>query len=261
MEVNGYKPKGSSDASSKLSENFKKLSSGKRINSAKDDAAGIAIVATLEANARIATQAVRNIADGFSATQIADSALSSVGGLVERNAELATQASNGTLSPAQRDALNKEYQSNREEINRIAETTEFNGVKLLKGNNEISIQVGASGDESSRISVKGIDVSGAPADISTVESARAALDSSQQQISSVASLRGEIGATESRLKVASDNNVVSAENSEAAASRIRDVDYAAEVAQLTANQIRQQVDTALKAQANVSAANVFQFLK
>ncbi len=261
MEVGGFKPKGSSDVSSKLSENFKKLSSGKRINSAKDDAAGLAIVASLEASTKLATQAVRNIADGFSVTQIADSALQSVGGLVERNAELASQASNGTLSGEQRDALNKEYQSNLEEINRISQTTEFNGVKLLTGSNEINIQVGGGNDANSRIAIKGIDVSSAPADISTVENARSALDTSKAQISSIASLRGDIGATESRLKVASDNNLVGAENSEAAASRIRDVDYASEVAQLTANSIRQQVETALKAQANLTSSNVFQFLK
>lgn len=261
MEVGGFKPKGSSDASSKLSDNFKKLSSGKRITSAKDDAAGLAIVASLEANTKLATQAVRNIADGFSVTQVADSALQNVSGLVERNAELASQAANGTLNDDQRATLNKEYQSNLEEINRISQTTEFNGVKLLTGSNEISIQVGPGSDANSRIAIKGIDVSGAPSDISTIENARAALDSSRQQTSAIAGLRGDIGATESRLKVASDNNLVGAENSEAAASRIRDVDYAAEVADLTANRIRQQVDVALKAQANLASANVFQFLK
>lgn len=261
MEVGRFKPNGSNDASSKLADNFKKLSSGKRITSAKDDAAGLAIVASLEANTKLATQAVRNIADGFSVTQVADSALQSVGGLVERNAELASQAANGTLNDDQRATLNKEYQSNLEEINRISQTTEFNGVKLLTGSNDINIQVGPGSDADSRIAIKGIDVSGAPSDISSVENARTALDTSKQQISSIATLRGDIGATESRLKVASDNNVVGAENSEAAASRIRDVDYAAEVAQLTANQIRQQVETALKAQANLTSANVFQFLK
>jgi flagellin len=251
-----------------LSKTYERLSSGQRINRASDDAAGLAIADSLKANARVAAVAVRNANDGISTIAIADSALGEIGNVLSRLAELAEQSANGVFSTVQRSALQNEFTALGSEIERIAVTTEFNGVKLLSGGSELVLQVGFNSGSTSRISYTGVQgtlqalalagtglsnlqysISGV--NISEGQSAsRLALDAINSAISSLASTRGVLGATESRLQVAINNLSVARENFLAAESRIRDVDVASEAAELTRLGILQQAGSSILAQAN-----------
>ena len=255
-------------SSDHLSRTYERLSSGQRINRASDDAAGLAIADSLKANARIASVAVRNANDGISTIAIADSALGEIGNVLTRLAELSEQSANGVFSTVQRSALQNEFTALGSEIERIALTTEFNGVKLLSGGGELVLQVGFNSQSTSRVSFEGVQgtlqalglataggsaltysISGV--NISEGQSAsRLALDAINSAISSLASTRDVLGATESRLQVAINNLSVARENFLAAESRIRDVDVATESAELTRLGILQQAGAAVLAQAN-----------
>ena len=252
----------------KLARTYEKLSSGQRINRASDDAAGLAIADALSANSRIAAVAVRNANDGISTIGIADSALGEIGNVLARLAELSQQSSNGVFSNNQRAALQNEFTALGSEIERIATTTEFNGVKLLSGGSELVLQVGFNSGSTSRVSYIGVQgtlqalglaqaglsqmsysISGTT--LSEGQSAsRLALDAINAAITSLASTRGVLGATESRLQVAINNLSVARENFLAAESRIRDVDVASEAAELTRLGILQQAGASILAQAN-----------
>ena len=143
-------------ASDKLAKTYERLSSGQRINHASDDAAGLAIADALKANARVASVAVRNANDGISTIGIADAALGEVGNVLARLAELSEQSANGVFSPTQRSALQNEFVALGSEVERIATTTEFNGVKLLSGGNVLVLQVGFSSASTSQISYTGV---------------------------------------------------------------------------------------------------------
>ena len=254
--------------SDKLSQTYERLSSGQRINRASDDAAGLAIADALKANARVASVAVRNANDGISTIGIADSALGEVGNVLARLAELAEQSANGVFSTAQRSALQNEFTALGSEIERIAVTTEFNGVKLLSGGNVLVLQVGFNSGSTSQISYTGVQgtlqslglastgASSLSYSISGVtlsegqSASRLALDAINAAIGSLASTRGVLGATESRLQVAINNLSVARENFLSAESRIRDVDVAAEAAELTRLGILQQAGASVLAQAN-----------
>jgi len=255
-------------SSERLARTYEKLSSGQRINRASDDAAGLAIADALTANARIAAVAVRNANDGISTIGIADSALGAVGNVLTRLAELAEQSANGVFSVSQRSALQNEFTALGSEIERIAVTTEFNGVKLLSGGSELVLQVGFNSGSTSRISYTGVQgtlqslglantgesalsfsISGGTLSEGQ-SSSRLALDAINQAITSLASTRGVLGATESRLQVAINNLSVARENFLAAESRIRDVDVASEAADLTRLGILQQAGASILAQAN-----------
>jgi flagellin len=255
-------------SSERLARTYEKLSSGQRINRASDDAAGLAIADALTANARIAAVAVRNANDGISTIGIADSALGAVGNVLTRLAELAEQSANGVFSSSQRSALQNEFTALGSEIERIAVTTEFNGVKLLSGGSELVLQVGFNSASTSQISFTGVQgtlqalglansgqsnlsfsISGASLDEGQSAS-RLALDAINSAITSLASTRGVLGATESRLQVAINNLSVARENFLAAESRIRDVDVASEAADLTRLGILQQAGASILAQAN-----------
>ena len=255
-------------ATDRLSKTYEKLSSGQRINHASDDAAGLAIADSLKATARVASVAVRNANDGISTISIADSALSEVGNVLARLAELAEQSANGVFSTTQRSALQNEFTALGSEVERIATTTEFNGVKLLSGGNVLVLQVGFNSGSTSQISYTGVQgtlqslglaATGASAlqyslngiNIAEGQSAsRLALDAINSAISSLASTRGVLGATESRLQVAINNLSVARENFLSAESRIRDVDVASEAAELTRLGILQQAGASVLAQAN-----------
>ena len=257
-----------SNASDKLAGTYEKLSSGQRINRASDDAAGLAIADSLKANARIAGVAIRNANDGISTIGIADAALGDIGNVLTRLAELAEQSANGVFSTVQRSALQNEFSALGSEIERIATITEFNGVKLLSGGAQVVLQVGFNSGSTSQISFTGVQgtlqalgLAGAGqsaltyslngVDIEQGQSAsRLALDAINSAISSLASTRGVLGATESRLNVAINNLSVARENFLAAESRIRDVDVASEAAELTRLGILQQAGASVLAQAN-----------
>lgn len=266
-------------ASEALARTYEKLSSGQRINRASDDAAGLAIADSLKANARIASVAVRNANDGISTIAIADSALNEVGNVLTRLAELAEQSANGVFSPTQRSALQNEFIALGSEVERIAVTTEFNGVKLLSGGSELVLQVGFNSGSTSRISFNGVQGTlqalGLAAAASSAltyslngvsiadgqSASRLALDAINTAISSLASTRGILGATESRLQVAINNLSVARENFLSAESRIRDVDVASEAAELTRLGILQQAGAAVLAQANQQPALALSLLR
>ena len=250
-----------------LSSTYSKLSSGMRINKASDDAAGLAIADSLKADQKIASVAIRNANDGISSIAIADGALSQVSDVLTRLAELAEQSANGVYSTDQRSALQNEFSALGSEIQRIALTTEFNGVKLLSGGAGITLQVGFDSNADSQIAIRNVtgtlaslgigDASGAMtysisgATIEAGQSAsRAALDAVNNAIGSLAATRGNLGAVESRLTVTINNLEVAKENFASAESQIRDVDVASEAAELTRLNILQQAGASVLAQAN-----------
>jgi flagellin len=244
------------------------LSSGQRINRASDDAAGLAIADTLKADQRVASVAIRNANDGISTIAIADSALSEIGNVLSRLAELAEQSANGSYSTTQRSALQNEFTALASEIERIAVTTTFNGVALLSGGAQLTLQVGFSSASTSQISFSGVQGTLAALGLAAANnsaltysisgisisegqtSSRSALDAVRAAISSLASARGVLGATESRLNVTVAGLAVARENFAAAESRIRDVDVAQESAELTRLGILQQAAVSILGQAN-----------
>lgn len=259
-------------ASGQLSNTYERLSSGQRINRASDDAAGLAIADSLRADQRVASVAIRNANDGISTIAIADSALSQIGNVLSRLAELAEQSANGVFSTTQRSALANEFVALGSEIERIAVTTVFNGVRLLSGSGSVTLQVGFDSQSTSQISYNGVQgtlaalglaatntsaltysINGATEALGQSAS-RLALDAVNAAIQSLASTRGILGATESRLNVAINNLSVARENFASAESRIRDVDVAAEAAELTRLGILQQAGAAVLAQANQQPA-------
>ena len=249
-------------SSNSIQKSFDRLSSGKRINSASDDPAGLAIAEQLVASASTGQVAQRNIQDGYSQTEIASSALATIGDIETRKAELATQSANGTLSDSQRQALDQEYQSLSQEQTRIVETTQFNGVQLLSASGSsttIQVDNGQTG-ATITLNLPGVG-GGSPGSIATQAAAQAAIDTVSTSIQSLSEAQGTIGSIQSRLQSAGDNLAVRNENQLAAASRIRDVDVADEVANLTRNNILQQTSTALLAQANQSSASVLRLLQ
>jgi flagellin len=251
-----------------LSRTFERLSSGQRINRASDDAAGLAIADSLRASQRVSSVAIRNANDGISTIAIADGALGQIGGVLSRLAELAEQSANGVYSTTQRSALQNEFVALGSEIERIAVTTVFNGVKLLSGTSDIVLQVGFDSQSTAQIVLRNtqgtlasLGLAGANASALTFSinaatadeaqsASRLALDGINSAITSLAVQRGNLGATESRLVVAINNLTVARENFAAAESRIRDVDVASEAAELTRLNILQQAGAAILAQAN-----------
>lgn len=265
--------------SSALSKTYERLSSGQRINRASDDAAGLAIADTLRANQRIAQIAIRNANDGVSSIAIADAALGEIANVLTRLAELSEQSANGVFTATQRSALSNEFVSLASEVERIATTTEFNGVKLLSGGSQVLLQVGFSSASTSQISYSGVQgtlqaLGLAPSGSSSLtfslngittsegqQASRSALDAVVAAIGSLATTRGTLGASESRLQVTITNLAVARENFASAESRIRDVDVASEAAELTRLGILQQAGTAILAQANQQPALALSLLR
>ena len=256
------------NASNALGKTYQQLSSGQRINSASDDAAGLAIADSLHAKAQVASVAIRNANDGVSTISIADSALAQVGNVLDRLAELSEQSANGVYSTNQRSALQNEFTALGSEIERIATTTDFNGVKLLSGGSTLTLQVGFDSGSTSRISFSGVQgtlqslglAQAGTSNLSfsindtTIAGAQSAavqtLDAVNAAIGSLASTRGVLGATESRLQFAINNLTVAQENFTSAESQIRDVDVASAAANLSRLSILQQAGASVLAQAN-----------
>lgn len=258
---------------------FERLSSGQRINRAGDDPVGLAISQSLAASTRIAQVAIRNANDGMSAISIADGALAQIGNILARQAELAEQAANGVYSVEQRSVLQSEFVSLGSEAERIALSTEFNGINLLSSPPTTVFQVGLDSTALSRIVLNGVQgtlqalglaasgssaltysINGSSVDYGQ-SAARLALDAINGAIESLASARGSLGAVEGRLEVSVNNLSVMRENLTAAESRIKDADIAEEAANLTRLLIIQQVGTSVLAQANQSPQLALQLLK
>lgn len=265
-------------ASNKLNTSYQRLSSGLRINRASDDAAGLAIAENLKAGSSTATVAIRNANDGISVITIADQAVSQIGNVLNRMAELAEQSSNGVVDNTQRSALQNEFSALQSEIERIAVTTKFNGLPLLNGQQDITFQVGFDGQSTSQLAYGAVDVrlqgmglavAGSSSatysiigssEVEAQSASRAALDAIQLALTSVNQKRGTLGALESRLEVTITNLQVARENFKAAESRIRDVDVATEAAELTRLNILQQAGASVLAQANQTPQLALQLL-
>ncbi|ODT45018.1 MAG: flagellin [Nitrospira sp. SCN 59-13] len=239
-----------------LGKSVERLSSGLRITRAADDAAGLGVSETLRAQIRSINQANRNAGDGISLTQVADGAAATVGSLLSRMRELATQSASGTLGTTERSYLDQEFVALRSEIDRIATTTEYNGQPLLSGSSntfEVFIGFKSGSGNSLSVALDDLDVSAVGltgASVSTATAAQSMLSKIDSAISAVATARANYGSIQSRFEVAIQNLTVTAENFTAAESRIRDADIAQETSVFTKNQILTQSGIAILAQAN-----------
>lgn len=239
----------------RLQGNFARLSSGLRIATAADDAAGLGISERMRADIRSYAVAGRNAQDGVSLAQTAEGALNETSNNLIRMRELAVQAANGTLSTGDRATLDTEFSALVSEIDRVASQTSFNGLKLLDGSGtSLTIQVGVDAGETisvamsdSSSSTLGISTSG----VSTASAANTALTAIDSAIDSVTTARGALGAAQNRMGSAISSIANARENLSAAESRIRDVDVAMETADLTRNSILQQAAVSVLGQANV----------
>ncbi len=240
-----------------LADNIARLSSGLRVRSAADDAAGLAISEDFKATIRSLGQAKRNANDGVSLSQTADGSLSEVGNLLKRMRELAVQSRNGTNNTSQRGYIDDEFQQLKSEIDRIVSTTEFNGIALLDGSQStgIEFQVGAgtSGNDRLALSIATTNTSAlgiAASVVSSTAGSDAAITALDLAIQGVSTRRAAIGSMQNRLQVTMSNLDSYSTNLSAANSRIVDVDVAAETAELTKHNILVQAGTAMLAQAN-----------
>lgn len=244
---------------SSLNTSLQRLSSGLRVNSAKDDAAGLAIAERMNAQVRGLTVGIRNASDGISLAQTAEGALGSMTESLQRMRELAVQSSNATNSASDRASLQAEYAQLSDEINRVIGGTQFNGSFILAGDaGAQDFQVGPNNTANDRISVTTTDMS-ADADIAAVTGADISTDAASAQaaialvdtaLDTINSERATLGAAQSRMETAVRSLEVTRENTAAARGRIMDADFAAETANLTRAQILQQAGVAMLAQAN-----------
>ena len=256
-----------SSVTTRLSDNFRRLSTGLRISSAADDAAGLAISERLRSQVRSLEQSKRNANDGISLVQTAEGALNEVSSILTRLRELSIQASNGSVSGQDKDTLNEEFTSLVNEVNRIGRSTEFNGIKLLDGSStSVSFQVGFG----TTAGIDTLSVGLSPAlstslslnslDIGSAGSTTTAITNIDAAINTISSLRGSLGAVQNRLGSTINNLAIQTENLSAAESRIRDVDVAYETAQLTRNNILQQASISVLSQANAQPQSALRLL-
>ena len=259
---------------SSLSTSMQRLSSGLRINSAKDDAAGLAIAQRMQAQVRGMNVAIRNSNDGISLAQTADGALAQVGNSLQRMRELAVQARNSTNSSSDKDSLNKEFSQLQAEINRVLGGTTFNGKAMLGADaTKMDFQVGANTTSNDTVSITTTDmtqdskitaVTGSSAVIDSSADASAigtVIDNIDKAIDDVNDVRATFGASESRFDSIISNLQSSVENQSAARSRIMDADFASETANMSRAQVLQQAGTAMIAQANQQPQQVLTLLR
>ncbi|WP_277998879.1 flagellin [Moorella sulfitireducens] len=248
-----------------LTKSMEKLSSGLRINRAADDAAGLAISEKMRGQIRGLNQAIRNAQDGISLIQTAEGALNETHSILQRMRELAVQSANDTNTDEDRAQLQQEISQLLAEIDRIADTTQFNTKNLLNGSfaNAV-IHIGANSDQTLTVtigtmSVSAIGVNGLS--ISTQTKADDAISTIDTAIKKVSTERSKLGAIQNRLEHTIANLSVASENLSAAESRIRDLDMAQEMVNFTKNQILAQAGTAMLAQANAQPQTVLQLLQ
>ena len=241
-----------------LSKSLEKLSSGSRIPRASFDAAGLAISERLKSLTSSLTQGVRNLNDGISATRVAEGALNETSNILGRLRELSIQAQNGTLNGSQKKVIQQEFDQLTAQVSDIAKNTNFNGKKLLDGNESIEIVDGSGGEatevastdqSASSLGVEGLDASDP-----------ATLDQIDQAIRSVSSSRARLGATENRLSSRVRSQLIAIENTARANSQIRDTDFAKESSNLLKNQILSKASISVLAQANAGAGVVIKLL-
>jgi len=261
----------------RLATSVERISSGIRINRGADDAAGLAISEALRSDIRGLRQAVRNANDGISLINVAEGALNEQSSILIRLRELASQAATGTVGSTERATIQLEFTALRNEIDRIAFTTQFNGQGLVDGSlgssaaasSQVLIQVGIDSGANSRINLNteiALDAVTSTSlgienlSVTSAANALTTLDTINSAISTVTQGRGKVGAVQNRLTRSVGNLSVSIENLQAAESAIRDADIAAEIATLTRNQILVQSATAMVGQANLIPQSILQLL-
>ena len=261
----------------RLAQSIERISSGIRINKGADDAAGLAISEGLRSDIRALRQATRNANDGMSLVNVTEGALNEQSSILIRLRELASQAATGTVGSTERATIQLEFSALRDELTRIAQTTEFNGIGLIDGTlassvattSHTMIQIGIDNTANSRLDLNatlGLDaVTSSTLGIATLSvtaaaEALTALADINTAISSVTAARGKVGAVQNRLQRSVSALSITSENLQAAESAIRDADIAHEIAQLTRNQILVQTSTAMVGQSNLIPQSVLQLL-
>lgn len=256
----------SNSANKLLGSAMERLSTGKRINSAKDDAAGLAIASSMTASIRGMNQAIRNSNDGISMAQTAEGALEEVTNMLQRIRELSVQSASGTYSTTDRTNLQTEVAALTGQITSILTNTEFNGVKLFDGSagasGVVTIQTGSNASDTVDLTFADIDLDSAVAvDISTAAAASTALTTINTALTTVNTARAGLGAGQSQLESVVNNLTSNVANLSDARSRIEDADYSAETTALAKAQILSQASTAMLAQANQSQQTVLSLLR
>ena len=255
--------RGLAKSSMEMATALQRLSTGLRVNSAKDDAAGLAIAERLTTQVRGYNQAIRNAGDGVSLAQTAEGGMEAIANSLQRMRELAVQAANATLTTEDRAAIDAEVTQLSAEITRVVDQTKFNNIALLDGSSgNMTFQVGANSDET--IVVTAIpDLSGLATvtGVDTQANATTTLDELDAHIATVTEARAELGAVINRFEQTVSNLRTTVENVSAARSRIQDADFAAETAALTRQQILQQSGMAVLSQANAIPQGVLSLLR
>ena len=255
-----------------LSTSMQRLSTGLRINSAKDDSAGLAIAERMTSQVRGMSVASRNANDAISMAQTAEGALGKIGESLQRMRELAVQSSNSTNSSSDRANLNQEYQALASEVTRVIGGTKFNGNNLLNASaTDMAFQVGADNTATDSITVNLSDIStgtgmakvitGATADISTAATALATMSNLDLAIDEVTSARSNLGSVQNRFESVVANLGTMSENLQAAKGRIVDADFAVETSNMSRAQVLQQAGNAMLAQANQAPQQVMSLLR
>ncbi|MCB2060602.1 MAG: flagellin [Novosphingobium sp.] len=247
---------------------MERLSTGKRINSAKDDAAGLAIASTMTAQVRGMGQAIRNANDGISLAQTAEGALGEVTNMLQRIRELAVQSKSGTYSDTDRTNLQTEVDQLQQQISDVLSNTTFNGVTLFSTTSgtdvTITIQAGSESADTVDLTISGIDgtdITATALDVSSTTLAGTTIDNVDSALDSVNTTRASLGAGMSRLESAVNSLTNNVTNLSEARSRIEDTDYSTETTALAKAQILSQASTAMLSQANQSAQNVLSLLR
>ena len=260
---------------SALATSVQRLSTGLRVNSAKDDAAGLAIAERMNTQVRGMNVAIRNANDAISLSQTAEGALSKINDMGQRMRELAVQSANATNNETDRASLDAEFQALSAEIKRNLDGTSFNGTKLFAALATLTFQVGANNTATDQIAVITADLTkdttltgvlggaggATAADIKSAANSTAVLEKLDSMLATVNAKRAEFGATQNRFEAVIQTLQVSAENQTAARSRIMDADFASETAALTRAQVLQQAGTSMLSQANSLPNNVLSLLR
>lgn len=271
--INSYRNLGVNQRN--LSKNLEKLSSGFRINRAGDDAAGLAISESMRSQINGLNQAAKNADDAIGLIQTAEGALTETHSMLQRMKTLATQSANGTYTDEARANIQKEFNQLKTEIDRIADTTEFSGVKPLLVDNNMTFQIGTSNVKQNLLNITAVsmkaaelgkNVAGGPAsldavDLSTLDGANKGMAVIEKAITNVSDYRAELGAAQNRLEHTVNNLNVTSENITAAESRIRDTDMADEMTAFTKNNILAQAAQSMLAQANAQPQGILSLLQ
>ncbi|MBF1283965.1 MAG: flagellin [Oribacterium parvum] len=247
-----------------VQKNIEKLSSGYRINRSADDAAGLAISEQMRSKINGLDQATANASDAIGLIQTAEGALTETHSMLQRMVTLATQSANGTYNSTARAAIGEEVTALKAEIDRIASTTDYNGVKPIASTSNITVQIGPTSGETLEITAAKMDAASlgvSAISVSTVSDSNAAITAINKAINTVSTHRAKLGASQNRLEHTINNLKTTNENMTAAESRIRDTDMAKEMSAFTKNNILVQASQAMLAQANQTPQGILQLLR